>query len=56
MNIKMQDSISWEKTPVNEQFQIKISVEDSKEVLLKIPSFHIRKNTNTIFQDLKTQK
>ena len=56
MIIKMLDSISWEKTQENEQFQIKISIEVSKEVLLRILSSSTRKNMNIIIQDQKTQK
>ena len=56
MIIKMLGSISWEKTPENVQFQIRILIEALKEVLLRILSSYTRKNMNTTFQDQKTQK
>ena len=56
MNIKMQANTFWEKTLGKEHWATQTSKKDSREVLLRILSLRIRKNTNIIIQGLRMEK
>ena len=55
-NIKMQANTSWEKMLEKELWATQTSKRGSREVLLRILSLRIRKNTNIIIQGLKMEK